>query len=173
MMLRPTLATVILLATLGACSEPARGFVPVDATAVDMATPTDAASDADEVFDAAGDRPRDVASERRDGDLDVTDFDGGDASRDASRDAPRDIPVESNISGCMTNADCPSSLQYCNGGGCGAMGFCAFRADPMSCPSVDASSTLVCGCDGMTYPSLCALQAEGVRLSSLGMCPRD
>jgi hypothetical protein len=38
----------------------------------------------------------------------------------------------------------------------------------------DASAgDLVCGCDGMTYGSLCLLQVDGVRLARFGLCPRD
>lgn len=171
-MLRHTMATVTLIAALGACNEPTRGFVPVDVLVTPDVVAADAAPDADVVdLDAPADAARDVAGDRRNLDADVADLDG--PPGDTGRDAARDIPVESNIAGCMTNDDCPSRMQYCNAGGCGGRGFCAFRTDPMSCPTVDASSTLVCGCDGNTYPSLCALQAEGVRLSSIGMCPRD
>ncbi|MDB4928497.1 MAG: hypothetical protein JWM10_981, partial [Myxococcaceae bacterium] len=104
--------------------------------------------------------------------------DGGrDAALDATLDAGdarRDVFVESSVLGCRTSADCPSPDLYCNGPGCDAVGFCVPRPSVASCPMADAAAgDLVCGCDGMTYGSLCQLQAEGVRLSRYGLCPRD
>lgn len=125
---------------------------------------------------------RDVAADRGDtGGLDAGPDAGVDAGRDAAfdaaldaADARRDVAVESSVLGCVTNADCPSPDLYCNGPGCRAMGFCVPRRAASACAMVDAAAAdLVCGCDGMTYSSLCQLQVEGVRLVGFGLCPRD
>jgi hypothetical protein len=128
---------------------------------VDLGVGRDATRDAAGDHDAGLDGGRDGG---RDGSLDAPD----------AADARRDVFIESSVLGCRTSADCPSPQLYCNGPGCDAIGFCVPRPAASSCPMNDASAgDLVCGCDGMTYGSLCQLQADGVRLSRYGLCPRD
>lgn len=130
----------------------------------------------------------DLGGSRDASDMDADDADGVDANLDAGLDSAsdagglldvrdaglRDATIESSVIGCSNNADCPSPDLYCNGAGCSARGFCVPRRTPGSCPMVDAGQAdLVCGCDGMTYGSVCQLQVEGVRLRGFGLCPRD
>ena len=66
------------------------------------------------------------------------------------------------------------TIFFGTGPGCGTPGFCTPRPVIGTCPMVDAAVTdMACGCDGMTYASLCQMQAEGVRLARFGVCPRD
>lgn len=156
----------LLLVALGCgCGEEPRRFTgDAAAPAADRVVVGDASAD---VMDAD---PLDAG-------LDAG-LDGGrDGALDASADAGdvrRDVFVESAVLGCRTSADCPSPDLYCNGPGCDAVGFCVPRRPASTCAMGDASAgDLVCGCDGMTYGSLCQLQVDGVRLARFGMCPRD
>jgi hypothetical protein len=156
---------VIVAALACGCSDEPRRFTgdattPVtDApTALDAQTADADVGEVDAGLDGGRDGGRDAAL---------------DAALDAG-DARRDVFVESAVLGCRSNSDCPSPDLYCNGPGCDAPGFCTPRPGTATCPMRDASADdLVCGCDGMTYGSLCQLQAEGVRLQRFGLCPRD
>lgn len=145
---------------VGCGEEPSRFVSDVPITLSDLGDSRDAGPDV-----AVVDVPVDAG------------FDGGrDAGMDAATDAggAHDVFVESAVLGCRTNADCPSPELYCNGPGCDAVGFCVPRRAASACAMVDAAAAdLVCGCDGMTYGSLCNLQVEGVRLARFGLCPRD
>lgn len=73
--------------------------------------------------------------------------------------------------GGITKAKC-SSGTYCHyeDGICGAgdaTGSC--QSKPTSC--ANAPQSLVCGCDNVTYNSLCEAQAAGVSVVSTGACP--
>lgn len=146
------------------CGDDGRRFVAEDVVrANDLGEPRDAGMDAetDADMDAGFDAGRDAG---RDAYSDAADADAG----------PRDVTIESSVLGCSANSDCPSPDLYCNGAGCASRGFCVPRRAAGSCPMVDAGAgDMACGCDGMTYGSLCQLQVEGVRLRSFGLCPRD
>lgn len=99
--------------------------------------------------------------------------DGGGPSTDAATaaDAVVDVPRESSVRVCLSNMDCPSS-QYCNGPTCEGVGFCSLRleTDVARCPRDEPSS---CGCDGVTYSSVCARSVAGVRQDSARRCVVD
>lgn len=155
------------LAVMGGCSNGPQRTLDRDAVAVvDTGQPDtgamDSGVDAGDASDGAADSEvSDARADRVDG------------SSDASADAATDIPVESSVVGCMSNMDCGSAALYCNASTCGARGYCTPRPDTVSCDSDAGPSEIVCGCNGMSYPTLCALQAAGVRLVAFGMCARD
>lgn len=167
-------AVVAFALGIGCSNGPQRSFANDSTVTVDIEQPD--VAPADVAMDAADVRTDARADGASDGALDAR----SDVARDGSADAgeggdaePRDIPIESSVLGCMTNMDCGSASLYCNGSTCDGRGFCTPRPDPMTCASDSGADETVCGCNGMTYPSLCALQAAGVRLVSFGMCPRD
>lgn len=86
-------------------------------------------------------------------------------------DGRADVPSESSIRGCMTNADCPSTM-FCSASSCTGPGSCALRQeqDAAACP---ASPNRSCGCDGVFYPSVCARTAVGVRQDPAARCGTD
>jgi hypothetical protein len=105
--------------------------------------------------------------------------DAGDARSDARTDVrtdglvtdgPRDVPVESNVTSCRENSECPGLTQYCTGMGCTAPGYCAPRPEMVTCDGDAGMEERVCGCDGTVYPTLCHLQAAGIRLRGFGAC---
>ncbi len=156
----------VCIVTLGlslGCSDEPRRFVTEDVTRTDLGGDRDGSMDAglDGATDGGLDGGRDVP----------------DALIDASGRTDsglRDATIESSVLGCSANSDCPSPDLYCNGAGCATRGFCTPRRAAGSCPMVDAGAAeTVCGCDGMTYGSICQLQVEGVRLQGFGLCPRD
>lgn len=161
---RGRVCIVVVGLSLG-CSDDGRRFVTED-----VARTTDLGGNRDGSMDAGLDG----------GDMDAA-IDGGRDVSDVYSDATsrtdtglRDVTIESSVLGCSANSDCPSPDLYCNGAGCATRGFCTPRRTAGSCPMVDAgSSEMVCGCDGMTYGSVCQLQVEGVRLQGFGLCPRD
>ena len=167
-------ATAVLgFAVVAGCGDDARRF-----TSEDVPTGFDVAAEAslDSAIDAVRVDARSDAGTFTDADADADATAMPDASFDAGDafDAARDVAREANVATCMTNDDCPSAHLYCNGPGCGTPGFCTPRPVIGTCPMVDAAVTdMACGCDGMTYASLCQMQAEGVRLARFGVCPRD
>jgi hypothetical protein len=69
---------------------------------------------------------------------------------------------------CRTNADCAAE-DYCAkaDGDCGGTGECKPRpVAPFGCIQV-----IVCGCDGVTYPTPCDAAAAGVSIDHYGSCP--
>ena len=68
---------------------------------------------------------------------------------------------------CSANAECAPS-EYCAQGFCGdtALGSCELR--PESCEGTSIS--IVCGCDGFTYPNKCLANQAGVILAQTGGC---
>ena len=157
-------AALVALAMSGGCSDEPRRFLGGDATVADVPS-LDAGADAGP--DAGADGGIDASLGDVAGDV-ATDL-GLDASRDVG---PRDVASEPLVRLCVTSDDCGSPALYCNGPGCGVMGFCVPR--PTSCDTgADAGEDRVCGCDGMSYPSLCDLQRSGERLRAVGDCPRD
>jgi hypothetical protein len=77
-----------------------------------------------------------------------------------------DVAIESSITGCMTNADCPPTM-FCSGSSCMGPGFCDFRreSDAAACGTEGPPS---CGCDGVLYPNVCARTVAGVRQNPAG-----
>jgi hypothetical protein len=73
---------------------------------------------------------------------------------------------------CATNADC-SATEFCRlEGTCqmrSQMGTCEVRPVAEQCPISDDNGS-VCGCDGVTYPSFCQANAQGVNVQKAGQC---
>lgn len=160
-----TAAALVALSLAAGCSDEPRRFLGEDATVSDQPA-------VDVGRDAGPEASLDVAGDL--GDLDAG-LDAAEAGLDATIDAgPRDVVSEPLVRLCMRNDECGSPALYCNGPGCGAAGFCVPRPAASSCDTgSDAGGERVCGCDGMSYPSLCALQLAGERLRAVGDCPRD
>jgi hypothetical protein len=65
---------------------------------------------------------------------------------------------------CLSNADCFTESEYCDGagcdgpGGCKRLGTCGAVLDP------------VCGCDGKSYVNAPCAASAGVRIASQGQC---
>lgn len=65
---------------------------------------------------------------------------------------------------CTSTKDCPNS-QFCMVSACFKPGMCV-----SSVPACNGAISPVCGCDGVTYPSDCALVQAGVGKSADGAC---
>ena len=85
------------------------------------------------------------------------------ASPDAGADGGVDLGATP--SPCTSNDACPDDA-YCFGG-CATEGRCHPR--PESC--VDAVPSVVCGCDGVTYPSGCDAAQAGTSIAYAAPCP--
>ena len=71
--------------------------------------------------------------------------------------------------GCLSNEDCEPE-QFCakEPPDCDGYGLCILRAT--DCPDVPFDP--VCGCDGVTYGSVCEAAATGVSIATRGTCER-
>jgi len=69
---------------------------------------------------------------------------------------------------CANDGACGNG-EYCQKASCNAsMGTCEPR--PASCTGADAAFAPVCGCDHMTYFSVCVAEHEGTNVASSGEC---
>jgi len=66
---------------------------------------------------------------------------------------------------CESNDDCREGA-YCKTEACGDAGRCAMK--PATCPN--ASETVVCTCDGETWPSACDAAHAGLNVAHEGAC---
>jgi hypothetical protein len=159
------LALVGLAGAPLACGTSPRRFLNDDVPPIDTAQDLGEEMSVDVVSDAS-------EGGREDG------GDGGDARTDArtdgrvevGADGARDVPQESNVTLCRESSECPGTTLYCNGMGCTAAGYCAPRPERIACDGDAGAEERVCGCDGTSYPTLCHLQAAGVRLRTFGAC---
>lgn len=146
---------VVCAAVVCGCSEDPEAFVGEDATVRETGVKRDSTEGETLTDGAEG-------------------TDGGDDRNDSGRDAGQS---GSGVRPCRANGECGSPGLYCNGPGCGSVGFCVPRAVEGECEGEaggdDSGTEQVCGCDAVTYGSLCEIHRAGVRLRAFGACARD
>jgi hypothetical protein len=78
---------------------------------------------------------------------------------------PVNQPNTNMLAACTSNTDCHNA-EFCkkDTGVCAGQGVCATSSG--SCVPDP-----VCGCDGLTYTSVCSAYDAGVSVRSLGACP--
>jgi hypothetical protein len=74
------------------------------------------------------------------------------------------LPPEGTTRPCLSNADCLTESEFCDGAGCDGPGGCK--------PFGTCGAVLepVCGCDGKSYVNAPCAASAGVRVASRGQC---
>lgn len=161
----PLWAGLVALLIAAGCEDAANlggGLVPDGQLGADVTVGSDAAAGAD--ADPADGLVQDSTT-ASDADA-VPDSSDPDAYADASWDSLGPDGLSDVAPGyyCKATKDCAQG-QFCQVSACGQMGICT-----SDIPTCNGAMVAVCGCDGVTYPSDCALVQAGVGKAADGAC---